>query len=119
MEASILTTGRFVLFSTYCIPENQTSICTIESKKDKAIIWLFADSGLRLCELAIIKASDIDLNNRLIKVKCKGNTEEMAVFDARTEQLLKQWLAQYYPNSNSIWAIKKKGIDDMLKQLRD
>ena len=39
--------------------------------RDKAIISLFADSGLRLSELAKIQPSDIDWENRLIKVTCK------------------------------------------------
>jgi len=43
--------------------------------RDKAIISLFVDSGLRLSELANIKVHDIDWANRLIKVLCKGNKE--------------------------------------------
>jgi site-specific recombinase XerD len=93
-------------------------IDTVESMRDKAVISLFADSGLRLSELASIKAGDIDWGNHLIKVTCKGNKQGLAVFGARTEQLLKQWLAEYCPNGGSIWGINKWGIDDMLEQLR-
>ncbi len=39
-----------------------------ESIRDKAIISLFADSGLRLNELASIQIKDIDWNSRLVKV---------------------------------------------------
>ena len=46
---------------------------------DKAIISLFVDSGLRLSELASIKASDIDWENRVIKVR-KGKKEGYAPF---------------------------------------
>ena len=89
-----------------------------ESVRDKAIISLFADSGLRLSELAAIRANDIDWDTRLIKVKCKGNKEGLAVFGEATESLLKRWLAHYSPNGGNIWGMNKWGIDDMLEQLK-
>ena len=59
--------------------------------RDKAIISLFADSGLRLSELANINPQDIDWEHRLIKVNCKGNKEGLAVFGEITKSLLKDW----------------------------
>ena len=49
-----------------------------ECNRDKAIISLFADSGLRLSELASVKRSNIDWQHKLIKVICKGNKEGYA-----------------------------------------
>jgi len=86
--------------------------------RDKAIILLFADSDLRLSELTGIRLQDIDWNNRLIKVWCKGGKEALAVFGKRTEQFLRQWLSEYNPDSGNIWGINKWGIVDMLQQLR-
>lgn len=86
--------------------------------RDKAIISLFADSGLRLSELTNIKVYDIDWQHRLIKVICKGNKEAIAVFGKRTDELLKQWLSEYEPNNDNIWGLNKWGIIDMLQQLR-
>jgi site-specific recombinase XerD len=90
----------------------------LECSRDKAIISMFSDTGLRMSELAAIKASDIDWDNRLIKVWCKGRKEGLAVFGLKTELLLKQWLSEYSPNGGSIWGINKWGIEDMLKQLK-
>lgn len=42
-----------------------------ESIRDKAIISLLTDSGLRLSELARIKKQDIDCENRLIRSTVK------------------------------------------------
>ena len=84
--------------------------------RDKAIISLFADSGLRLSELANINTHDIDWSHRLIKVKCKGNKEGLAVFGQRTETLLKEWLAQYNANGR-LWDINHNGINIMLRRL--
>ena len=66
-----------------------------ECIRDKAIISLFADSGLRLSELADIKTEHVDWEHKLIKVKYKGNKGGLAVFGQRTGSLLKQWLSQY------------------------
>jgi integrase len=41
-------------------------IGVVESPRDKAIISLFTESGLRLSELAKIEASDIDWQSRTI-----------------------------------------------------
>jgi site-specific recombinase XerD len=87
--------------------------------RDKAIISLFADSGLRLSELANIKIQDIDWGNRLIKVVCKGNKEGLAPFTERTEKLMREWLSQYKGNGNGrLWDLNRWGIIEMLKVLR-
>ncbi|MCJ7605564.1 MAG: tyrosine-type recombinase/integrase, partial [Dehalococcoidales bacterium] len=86
--------------------------------RDKAIISLFADSGLRLSELANINPKDIDWDNRLIKVVCKGNKEGLAPFVERTEKYLKEWLGQYHANGH-LWDIRPWGIIRMLQVLRE
>lgn len=90
----------------------------VDSIRDKAIISLFADSGLRLSELASIKQEDINWDSRLIKVKCKGNKEGFAVFGSRTEKYLKEWLNESIPNGSCIWKTNRNGIEEMLKQLK-
>jgi integrase/recombinase XerC len=85
--------------------------------RDKAIISLFSDSGLRLSELASIKPQNIDWGNRLIKVWCKGNKEGLAPFGEKTESLLREWLSQHEPNGN-VWNINKWDIIEMLRSLR-
>ncbi|MFC1911699.1 tyrosine-type recombinase/integrase [Chloroflexota bacterium] len=99
------------------VEQVQYLINQVECNRDKAIISLFADSGLRISELASIRLEDIDWNNRLIKVWCKGSKEALAVFGVGTEQFLIQWLAEYNPDGN-IWGINKWGIEDMLEQLK-
>jgi site-specific recombinase XerD len=86
--------------------------------RDKAIISLLTDSGLRLSELANIKANDIDWEHRLIKVRCKGNKEGLATYGDKTEDFLKRWVNEYNTNGNTIWGINKWSIIEILKQLR-
>jgi len=89
----------------------------VDHVRDKAIISLFTDSGLRLAELASIKPENINWQERLIKVRCKGNKEGLAVFGQRTEKLLREWLAQYTPN-DTIWDLNRGGITDLMRRLR-
>ena len=86
--------------------------------RDKAIISLFADSGLRLAELANIKLGNIDWQSRLIKVRCKGNKEGLAPFGERTESLLKSWLQERRNDDGRLWDIRYSGISWMMQLLK-
>jgi integrase/recombinase XerD len=90
-----------------------------KSIRDKAIITLFVESGLRLSELTNIKVEDIDWNCRVIKVIGKGNKEGYAPFGEKAEGYLRLWLAEYKPSkSERIWNIGFWGIKAMLDELR-
>ncbi|UCG82587.1 MAG: tyrosine-type recombinase/integrase, partial [Dehalococcoidia bacterium] len=65
---------------------------SVPSVRDKAIIALLTESGLRLSELANIRKGDIDWDNHTIKTLGKGNKEGYAPFGALTEQYLESWL---------------------------
>jgi site-specific recombinase XerD len=86
--------------------------------RDKAIIALFVESGLRLSELVSIKSEVIDWDNRIIKVLGKGRKEAYAPFGELSEEYLKSWFAQYQPNGN-IWGVNKNGIQTMLRRLQE
>jgi len=84
--------------------------------RDKAIITLFTESGLRLTELANVRIEDMDWQSRIIKVLGKGGKEAYAPFGELSEKYLKKWLAQYKPDGN-IWGMNKWGITSMLRRL--
>ena len=92
-------------------------IDVVENIRDKAIIALLTESGLRLSELANIKDSDIDWDNHTIRIIGKGRKEAYAPFGALSEGYLKKWLAQNKSNGN-IWGINEWGISIMLRRLR-
>ena len=88
-----------------------------ENKRDKCIISLLADSGMRLNELANIKASDIDWEHCTITIWGKGNKQREAPFTERTTSLLKAVVANDGTGAN-IWGINKYGIQKMFKRLK-
>jgi len=99
----------------------QEQICQLieqaECVRDKAIISLFADSGLRLNELASIKGCDIDWGDYTVIIWGKGDRQRKAPFTGRSERLLKEWLCGYSHNGGNIWGIKRRGIQTVLKRL--
>jgi integrase/recombinase XerC len=92
-----------------------TKVATI---RDKAIIALFTESGLRLTELTNIKPQDIDWKNHTIKVLGKGRKEAYCPFGDLSSGYLKEWFAQHEPNGN-IWGINEWGIVSMLRRLEN
>jgi site-specific recombinase XerD len=86
--------------------------------RNKAIIALAVESGLRISELANIRAEDISWDSRVIRTLGKGKKEAYAPFGELSDGYLKQWLAQYKPNGN-IWGINKLGIQIMLRRLKE
>lgn len=94
-----------------------TLIYTVDNVRDKAIIALFTESGLRLSELTSIKLQDIDWDNHTIRVIGKGRKEAFAPFDRLTERYLGAWLDEYEPNGN-IWGLNEWGIISMLRRLK-
>lgn len=86
------------------------------SVRNKAIIALFVESGLRLSELASIKPEYINWTSQTVRVLGKGRKEAYAAFGKLTEKYLKAWLEQYQPNDN-IWGLNEWGITSMLRKL--
>ncbi len=87
--------------------------------RNKAIVSVLLESGLRLSELASITISNIDWQEHTIKVWGKGQKEGKAPFGNTSETLLKQWLSEYKPiYGNNIWGINRYGIQIMLKRLK-
>ena len=84
--------------------------------RDKAIIALFTESGLRLAELAHIMPKDIDWTAKTVRVLGKGRKEALAPFGELSAGYLRQWLSQHKPTDN-IWGLNEWGIVSMLRRL--
>ncbi len=95
-------------------------MASADCDRDKAIIALFTESGLRLSELASIRACDINWQDKTIKrVMAKGRKAALAAFGGLSEGYLMAWLANYQPNGSCIWGLNYWGITMMLKRLRE
>ena len=87
-----------------------------DNLRDKTIVSLLFDSGLRLSELCSIKASDIDWSNNTLRVVVKGNREAKAAFTPTTATLLRDLISSN-GHSETLFGMKPRGIQDMLSRL--
>lgn len=60
--------------------------------RNKLIIHLLLDTGVRVSELVNIKVHDIDVEERIIKVFGKGSKERFVFFTSKTKELLINYL---------------------------
>jgi len=89
------------------------------SIRDKAIISLFCESGMRLSELVNIKRNEIDWESNTIRVIGKGNKEGYAPFGDMSKGYLVAWLNEYNPEPNQkVWDIGFWGVKSMLDDLK-
>lgn len=65
-----------------------------KSKRDLAMIDLFASSGMRVGELVALNREDINFNERECVVLGKGDKERVVYFDARTKLHLHNYLEE-------------------------
>jgi integrase/recombinase XerD len=66
---------------------------TLIGLRDRAIVSLLFDSGLRAAELCRLRIQDIDLEEKEFKVIIKGGNELPGWFGEKTKSYLAEWIA--------------------------
>jgi len=92
-------------------------VSIVDNLRDRCIIRLLFDSGMRLSELSNIKHDDIDWDAKTITIIGKGNKQRRAPFTERTAYMLNSYLADSNNGNGNIWSIKQCGIQQMLERL--
>jgi len=94
--------------------------------RNKAIILMFLDTGLRVSELANIKIDDIDSERGWMKVKGKGAKERVVRIGATAQRALWRYLVYREKNrSQNLWIteegrpMKSGGIQVMVLRLKE
>lgn len=65
--------------------------------RDWLVIVMLLDTGLRVAELEGLKIQDVDLNQRSLRVKGKGNRERVVPFGSTIQLSLVKYLNRYRP----------------------
>lgn len=76
------------------------------SYRDKAILELLYASGLRVSELVNLKISDVDFENRVLRVKGKGGKERVVPFGSYALKAIKNYLQERKDNSPYLFVSK-------------
>ena len=82
------------LAALLAIPPN-----TKKRLRDKVIMSVLYDGGIRLNELVTLKVASLDLSGDEIRIKLhgKGNRERTDFLDTKTSALVRQYLNEYHP----------------------
>ena len=77
--------------------------------RNKAMLFLFVDSGLRRAEMANLRLRDVDLNNQFVRVTGKGNKTGIAPFSSKTAKILWAWLVERKPRAKTdrLWVTEE------------
>lgn len=94
--------------------------------RNKAMLLLFIDSGLRRAEMDNLGLSDLDLESRRVRVLGKGNKVGVAPFSPRTAKALWAWLVERKPRAKTdrLWITEEgqpfsvEGLVSWFKRLK-
>lgn len=71
------------------------------SCRNRTIISVFINTGIRLNELITLRVNDIDLNNKVLTVNRKGGYIEQLVINNELQLQLHKYINRYVSNSNN------------------
>lgn len=83
--------------------------------REKALIEMFISTGCRLSEVVNTNVTDINWENRSIRVIGKGDKERIVYFNTRTKIALKEYLSSRKDNNLSLF-VSGKGKHERLGQ---
>jgi len=72
-------------------------LAACQNLRDKLVVSLLPDTGLRLSELASLKVGDVELEESSIVVWGKGAKQRKVCFGPFTQVLLEKYLDEYSP----------------------
>jgi len=91
--------------------------------RNRAIILVFLDTGLRLAELAGIQLNDVDFDRETIKVMGKGAKERVVRAGKTAQKALLKYLLSRHDNHPCLWVteegrpLSKTGVQTTIKRL--
>ena len=98
------------------IEDIPTLLAACQSIRDKLIVSMLADTGLRLSELAGIRLGDMDLPKQTMTVMGKGAKERKVRYGPRTASFLDDYLRAPHAGE-TLLELKSRGISIMLHRL--
>jgi site-specific recombinase XerD len=96
---------------------------SLEDYRNKAIVYMFLDTGLRLSELANLKMSDVNVERGIIKVIGKGDKERLVRIGLKTQKALWSYLTRRDSYTEYVWIGRENqpltatGIAQMVRKL--
>ena len=91
--------------------------------RNSLILEILYSTGIRVSEITNIKFKDINMSDKTIKIKGKGNKERYAYFGTKCSKLIKEYCKNSYPKLNKYnleyLILSKTGKKINERQIRD
>jgi integrase/recombinase XerD len=71
--------------------------------RNKLILALLYSSGLRVSELVLLKTDSLDMEDRTIRIRGKGEKDRIVLFDQNTKVLIEEYLEKRLNNSEYLF----------------
>ncbi|RLE98611.1 MAG: recombinase XerC [Thermoprotei archaeon] len=78
--------------------EVEAMINAASNLRDKLIVSMLYSTGMRVSELVNVRVSDVNLEERSIRVRGKGGKERVVFFNGKTHSLLVEYLKHMRPD---------------------
>jgi integrase/recombinase XerC len=98
---------------------------TFHGIRDKAVIIMLLDTGLRLKELSYLEIPDVNLDTGLIRVRMgKGQKERMVHFGKSAQLALVKYLTQREDTNKALWVtpggltLGFRGVQQLIRRLK-
>jgi len=83
----------------YLTPDEVEAMINAASNlRDKLIVSMLYSTGMRVSELVNVRVSDVNLEERSIRVRGKGGKERVVFFNGKTHSLLVEYLKRMRPD---------------------
>ena len=83
--------------------ESSKPYAVILRRRNKLILALLYSSGLRVSELVNLYTDSVDLRERTIRIRGKGEKDRIVLFDDLTKSLIEEYLAQRNDDSDYLF----------------
>lgn len=98
-----ITPEEFELLLRACTPPNETGpFATRAAVRNRAILWLLYDSGIRVSELCGLRLGDFDRKQGLLTVKGKGSKERRIALGVNCQRNLLYYLDRHRPGEDEL-----------------
>jgi site-specific recombinase XerD len=97
-----------------CTPPNESGpIATRAAVRNRAILWVLLDTGIRVSELCGLRLSDFDRKHGVITVKGKGSKERRIALGQNCLRNLLYYLDRYRPDEDELAEWGSAGEDHL------
>jgi integrase/recombinase XerD len=87
-------------------------------KRNRALIGLMLDTGIRRGEAVSLRVEDVDLDNQLITVTGKGSKQRRVPFSTSVKHLLADWMRARGDDDRNLFLLADQGVRQLFRRIQ-